>query len=112
MAKETLGNRIARLRKEKGFTQLELAKKADTIQKMISDYELDKTRPHPDAIVKLAKALEVTADQLLGMQKTQKKESPISRGLLKRMKKIEALPHSQQKFIIRTIDSHLKALEH
>jgi transcriptional regulator with XRE-family HTH domain len=110
MKKETLGQRIARLRKEKGFTQHELAKKAGTVQKMISDYELGKTRPNPDAIVNLSTALEVSADQLLGLKKTKKHDGAVNRSLLKRMRQIEALPHSQQKFILRAIDSHLKAL--
>jgi DNA-binding XRE family transcriptional regulator len=36
---ETLGRRIARLRKERGYTQVELAEKIGIIQVLISDYE-------------------------------------------------------------------------
>ena len=39
LGKETIGKRIARLRKERGYTQVELAEKMNIIQTLISDYE-------------------------------------------------------------------------
>ena len=35
---ETFGQRLARIRKEKGYTQVELAEKIGIIQVLISDY--------------------------------------------------------------------------
>ena len=40
LGKETLGKRIARLRKEKGCTQSELAQRIGIIRELISNYEL------------------------------------------------------------------------
>ena len=39
---ETVGQRLARLRKERGWTQVELAERIGIIQSLISDYERDR----------------------------------------------------------------------
>ena len=108
---ETFGQRLARIRKEKGYTQVELSRKMDMIQVLVSDYENDKLRPYHEMIARFAKALEVSADELLGLIADKKNQSQPSLKIQKRMKKIEELPVSQQKFILKAIDSHLKALE-
>ncbi len=55
---ETHGQRLARLRKERGFTQKELAERTGLIQARISDYERDKLRLNADMILRFATALE------------------------------------------------------
>ncbi len=112
MDNESLGERIGKLRKDKKLTQAELAQQVNVGQKLISDYELNKLRPNYEIIIKLALALEITTDELLGLKniKTNGKNKP-SKKIIRRMEKIGTLPVSQQKFILRTLDSHLKALE-
>jgi transcriptional regulator with XRE-family HTH domain len=110
--KGSLGQRIAMLRKERGYTQFELASKIGINRVLISDYERDKIRPHYEIIIHLAIALEVTTDELLGLKTLKGRNDKISLKILRRMKKIEALSDSHQKFILKTIDSHLKALGH
>ena len=112
MDNESLGGRIGKLRKDKRLTQAELAQQINVGQKLISDYELNKLRPNYEIIIKLALALEITTDELLGLKniKTNGKNKP-SKKIIRRMEKIGTLPVSQQKFILRTLDSHLKALE-
>jgi len=110
--KGSLGQRIAMLRKERGYTQLELAGKIGINRVLISDYERDKIRPHYEIIIHLAIALEVTTDELLGLKALKQNENKPSLKILRRMKKIEALSDNHQKFILKAIDSHLKALEH
>ena len=61
--------------------------------------------------IRFALALEVTADELLGLTKAKNIMKKPSMKISRRMKKIEALPLSQQKFILKTIDSLLKAAE-
>ncbi len=111
LGQETLGQRIARLRKEKGLTQVKLAEKMGMIQVLISDYERDKLRPHPEVIVRFAQALEVSADELLGMKQTATTGTKPSLKTLRRMRKIEELPPSQQKTLLKTIDIFIKAAE-
>ncbi len=108
LGKESLGKRIARLRKEKGKTQVELAKIMGLTQGLISDYELDKLRPYHEMIVRFAIALDVSADELLGFRQSKKNTDKPNLKLTRRMKEIENLPPSQQKVLLKTIDTFLK----
>lgn len=109
--KESFGRRLARLRKAKGYTQVELAEKMGIIQVLVSDYELDKLRPYHDMVARFAQALDVSADELLGLKPSKHNGDAPSLKILRRVKKIDALPATQQKFILKTIDSLLKAAE-
>jgi hypothetical protein len=61
-------------------------------------------------VIRFAWALEVTTDNLLGIQSKRKNDNKPNLKITKRMKKIEKLSDSQQKFVLKIIDSHLKAL--
>lgn len=113
LGSETLGQRIARIRKERGYTQVELADKIGTIRYLISDYERDKRRPNYEMIIHLAIALEVTTDELLGLKlpKNTKSTKGPSIKILRRIKKIEALSPAHQKMILKNIDIFLKGIE-
>jgi predicted transcriptional regulator len=45
------------LRKERGYTQAELAERMRIIQALISDYEGDKLRLHSEMVIRFAQAL-------------------------------------------------------
>ena len=111
LSNETLGQRIARLRKEKGYTQADLADSIGIIRELISNYERERIRPNYEMIIRLAIALEKTTDELLGMKSSKNNGGKPNLKIQRRMRQIEALPPSQQKFILKTIDSHLKAFE-
>jgi transcriptional regulator with XRE-family HTH domain len=101
---ESLGERIARIRKDRGFTQAELADQMGIIQKLVSDYERDNIRPHPEMLARFALALEVSADELIGLRKIKTSRTISNRRLLRRLKEIEALPKKVQDTIIDMID--------
>lgn len=103
--------RIARLRKEKGLTQVELGKKTGLSQMLISDYERGRLRPNHVTIVKLAQALAVSTDELLGVKPSPATENKLSLKTVRRMKKIERLAPSQKKALFKTIDTFLKGAE-
>ena len=103
---ETLGQRFARIRKECGFTQTELAEKVGTIQALISDYERGRTRAHAEMVAAIAQALGVSADELLGLKSADSRPGPkISRRFLRRMQQLEELPAHDQKAILKHIDA-------
>ena len=62
---ETLGRRIARLRRERELKQEELAAKLDVSGQAVSKWENDQTCPDISALPKLAEILGVTVDELL-----------------------------------------------
>lgn len=63
-----IGNIIRELRKEHGLTQTQLAKEISSSQDTISLWELGKSNPDLESVVKLAKLFNVTTDYLLGMK--------------------------------------------
>jgi transcriptional regulator with XRE-family HTH domain len=108
---ETFGQRLARLRKERGWTQVELAERVGIIQSLISDYERDRLRMNPDMILRFAAALEVSTDDLLQPDSGKRplRRSPSLR-VLRRLEKIEKLPPHQQSTLLKTIDGFLKGV--
>jgi len=79
------------------------------IQVIVSNYERGKLRPHPDMIVRLAKALRVSADEMLGVQPARQNGAPVSRRVLRRLQAIDQLPKRDQDALFRTIDAFLQA---
>jgi len=108
---ETIGQRIARLRKERGLTQKELAEKVGIIQVLVSDYEKGKLRLHAEMVVRFARALGIRADELLGLT------SDVSKGtatkpdlkIMRRLNRIASLPPKEQKIMLKAIDGWLQA---
>lgn len=74
MKNQTLGMMISTLRKEKGMTQLELAKKMCVTDKAVSKWERDLSFPDINSIPKLAEIFEVSVDELMQV-KTESKEN-------------------------------------
>jgi len=105
---ETFGQRVARLRHERGVTQVDLAKKIGIIQVLISDYENDKLRMHAEMVVRFAKALGVSTDELLGVRGGNGR-AKLSRKVAQRMHSIETLPTREQQALLKTIDNYIKA---
>ena len=110
-ASETVGQRLARLRKERGWTQVELAERLGIIQSLISDYERDRLRLNPAMVVRFATALEITTDELL---QSKDAHTPLRRKpslrVLRRLERIESLPQHQQNTLLKTIDGFLKGV--
>lgn len=63
------GNRLRRLRKERKLTQKELAGRIGVKNSVISFYEVGDRTPSLEVLVKLSKALHVSTDVLLGLDK-------------------------------------------
>ena len=70
---ETPGQRLARLRKERGFTQVQLAEQVGIIQSLVSDYETDRLKLSAEMVVRFAMALDVSTDDLLHPEAKKKK---------------------------------------
>ena len=64
--KETFGQRFARLRKSKGYTQEQIADKVNISYQAVSKWENDISLPDISLLADLATILEVTIDELLG----------------------------------------------
>jgi transcriptional regulator with XRE-family HTH domain len=105
--KESVGERLARLRRERGITQAELARMLGIVQPMVSDYERGELRLHGQLIIELTRILGVSADELLGLDKPRSNASVKNRRLLRRLQQLERLPRRDQQALLRTIDAFL-----
>ena len=65
MEKETFGVMVARLRKERGMTQSDLAEKMCVTDKAVSKWERDISYPDIASLPKLAEILGVSVDELM-----------------------------------------------
>jgi transcriptional regulator with XRE-family HTH domain len=104
---ETVGQRLARLRKERGITQGELAQRLGISQPNISFYETGELRLHADVIIELTHILGVSADELLGLEKAPRPAAVKDRRVLQRLALIDRLPKRDRTALLRTINAFL-----
>ncbi len=69
-----IGNNIAKYRKEKKLTQEELAKIINVSNKAISSYETNRNIPNIETLILLSQTLDVTINDLLGINKNNSEE--------------------------------------
>lgn len=103
------GVRLIALRQARGMTQIQLAAAIASTQRAVSYYETGGGYPTPQALVALAKALDVTSDELLGIKPVKKDRTADitaeNRRLWKTFQKIAELPERDQKAVARLINS-------
>ena len=73
--KESFGQRLSRLRKEKGLTQEDIANRITISPQAVSKWENDISSPDILVLSQLADILGVTIDELLGHKNTEKAEA-------------------------------------
>lgn len=108
----SFGERLQNIRKARGLTQVQLAEAAGTTQRAISYYETEAGFPPAPAVIDLARALQITTDELLGVKPprvSQVKEDPEARRQWKRFQLIASLPERDQKAVVRLINSLVSA---
>jgi transcriptional regulator with XRE-family HTH domain len=111
LGSESLGQRLARLRKQRSLTQIQLAQKMGLTQMIISAYECNRIGLNAEMVARFALALDVSADEIVGLQRPASSAEKSSLKITRRLKKILALPPAQQAALFKTIDTFIKAAE-
>lgn len=106
--KETVGQRLARLRTERGFTQRNLAKETGISHRTIAYYEKQTQHPPTHLLPTLAKALGVTADQLLGSETVKAASKEKDNRLWRRFSQIEKLDIKEKRQVIQLLDTFIE----
>jgi transcriptional regulator with XRE-family HTH domain len=106
---DDFGQRLTHLREAAGFTQHTLAQTVNISQRMIAYYETENGNPPVPLLKKLAKALKISTDQLLGLEKVTSKNRPRDTSLWRRFTQVEKLPPRERKQIVGLLDAFLKA---
>lgn len=99
----TIGQHITTLRKEKKLSQNDLGKKAGTSGDLIGRYERDEVKPSIDVIIRIADALDVSIDYLVG-----KTSFEMNQEMLNRFQEVSALPESAKNQIYMVIDALIR----
>ena len=96
--------RIARLRKDEGITQVQLAEQLGTSQQTITAYEVGRRRVPVSSLPRIAKLLGVSVEELIGEDPKPAKRGPAPK-LQQQLERITRLPKTQQRFVMQVIDS-------
>ena len=99
----TLGEHISLLRKKKGFSQADLGKAVSTSGDIIGRYERDKVKPSIEVVIKIADALEVSIDFLVG-----KSNVELDKNTLKRIQDIQKLSEEDKNDALKLLDMFLR----
>ena len=103
-----LGHRITELRKQKGWSQTELANKIGLSYPQMSRYEVKGTQPPADTLKKLADALGTTVDFLINGATDEKAKANLKDSdLLNQFKAVEAMPEKDKNVIKSLIDAYI-----
>ncbi|MGH9967426.1 MAG: helix-turn-helix domain-containing protein [Pyrinomonadaceae bacterium] len=105
---ESFGERLAQLRQEAGLSQRDLAAEVNISQRMVAYYEKQTAHPPTHLLALLAKALGVSADQLLGIKEVKSNGRTRDNRLWRRFSQVEQLPQSQRKQIVQILDAFLE----
>jgi transcriptional regulator with XRE-family HTH domain len=100
----TFGSRITAIRKKKKLSQSKLGKIAGTSGDIIGKYERDEMKPSIDTATRLAAALEVSLDYLVG----QSDSEIFDKSLLRRLEELVSLPDQDHKGILFALDGLLR----
>lgn len=99
-----IGTTITRLRKEKGLSREDLGTNAGTSGAVIGRYERDEITPSVEIANKIALALDVSLDYLVGNNSIIVKDKKI----LERIEAITDIPTDEQSQIFNVIDALLR----
>ena len=111
---EKINDRIKNLRKEKGWTQLQLAEKLNVTDKAVSKWEVGEANPDLSSIVNIASLFGVTIDFLLTGKVEEEKISLDDMDASKRMeyliKKDDAENFAKYDYIRKSNQNHDNAV--
>ncbi len=99
----SLGQNLAKFRKEKGLTQEDLVRLSGVAISQIRRYERDKSSPSLDVIIKLAKSLGVSIDEMVFDKATGVAVNKIvDRELLEQFEAISSMSEDE-KYVVKKI---------
>jgi transcriptional regulator with XRE-family HTH domain len=101
----TTGQKIRKLRRERNWTQAELGEKANINFSNLNRYELDRLKPGPKMLAKLALAFGVTAEDLLGGEESPEHGAFQDEELLKCFQQAQSLAEEDRAAIKRLVQA-------
>jgi transcriptional regulator with XRE-family HTH domain len=112
--RQAIAERLAKVRREKGVTQVAMAKKLKTGQSMYSRYESGELRIHAELLLAMAKVLGVTPNEIYGITDgghvaADPIEHSIPKRFIRRLKDVDQLTRTDQDALLMMIDAMVSA---
>jgi transcriptional regulator with XRE-family HTH domain len=104
---QAIGQRIRELRRRQGMSQAELAAELGINQSAVSDYETGQARIHAAMLAGLARILQVSADEVLGLSPARDRHAAPDRRFVRRIERLHKLSRRDQQVLLSTIDAFL-----
>lgn len=104
---EGFGERLAALRQRRGLTQTALGAAVSVSKRVIAYYEANGAQPPGAMLVDLARALQVTTDELLGVKPLRDTPNPKVARLLMRLERLAELPPAEQRAVLKVVEGFL-----
>jgi transcriptional regulator with XRE-family HTH domain len=102
------GQRLARMRKAEGYTQAELAAEVGISRRNLAYYETQTQHPPSSILPELARALNVTIDEMMGATPIRKAAKAGSSRLQRRLAQIEKLDAREKRQILQFLDTFIE----
>lgn len=99
-----IGDRIAALRKQKNWSQTDLAKALEASRDIIGKYERGENSPSIEMALKIAKVFDVPVDYLLG----EGKHAHYDNDTIKRIEEIQVLDSGAKSVLFNLIDTYIR----
>lgn len=104
----SFGARLTELRKAAGYTQLELANEVGVSRRMIAYYEGQSEHPPTTILPRIASALRISADELLGSTPIKKQAKPGNSRLARRLQQVEQLAPGEKRQVLQLLDAFIE----
>jgi transcriptional regulator with XRE-family HTH domain len=109
---KAIAERLAKIRRDSGITQVEMARRLKTTQSIVSRYERGELRIHAELLVTLSKILGVTPNEILGVAKKDvNTNGNIPRRFLSRLRDVHLLSKREQDTLAETMDALIHAAQ-
>lgn len=100
--------RLKTLRKRRGLSQQEVADRIGVHFSQVSRYERGENKPNADAMAKLAKVLDTTADFLMsGTADDVALDAGLDKELISRFRQVQELPTAERRTVLSLLDAFI-----
>jgi len=99
-----IGNKISLLRKDKNWSQGDLAQRLDASREIIGKYERGENLPSIEMVAKMAKEFGVTADYLIG----EGENASFDKDTVNRINNIQKMDADTKNILFNVIDTYIQ----
>jgi transcriptional regulator with XRE-family HTH domain len=102
---ESFGQRLRRIREDRGFSQAQLGRAIGVSQRMLAYYENHAEKAPAHHLMQMAGVLRVSIDELIGYKPFEAEAAKPNPRLWSRLRQVESLPPKEGKQVLQFIET-------